>query len=354
MAMVRPRTAIVIILTLLAAAVFSLILLPRWQAKKANSSQTDQSNNLLPLAVSVVKDKVDKLSADREAIWKPQGQPVAPISNSVSIPSSKETKTVESVSSFDTREPKSQIVEEKPRAAVREEQRLVKKQNKIKIESQPQRPEDLEKTPNALKYEKLKSLLRQMHEPRVEAPVGFRNDKPKLSQVLEKETLEQLINERDRQEGKRPPGLEMDRGGVDGTLNRNNFAAPRLPPKADSSADTAMRGGPAAYRHEPTKVTTPVLTTTIATTTSPPVVTTTTTSSPPLTTTMNPVIKDLPSLTRGSAKITPERLPAPAHSSDIYYSLLTAPVYHNLRFSLQYLTWLQTVDPKQVSPTKIL
>ena len=63
-----------------------------------------------------------------------------------------------------------------------------------------------------------------------------------------------------------------------------------------------------------------------------------------------PTIKrqDLPFLTRGSVEIRPERLPPPAHSSDIYISLLTAPRFHDTRVSLQYLTWLQTVDPKQV------
>ena len=58
--------------------------------------------------------------------------------------------------------------------------------------------------------------------------------------------------------------------------------------------------------------------------------------------------QDLPFLTRGSVEIRPERLPPPAHSSDVYISLLTAPKFHDTRISLQYLTWLQTVDPKQV------
>ena len=57
---------------------------------------------------------------------------------------------------------------------------------------------------------------------------------------------------------------------------------------------------------------------------------------------------DLPFLTRGSVEIRPERIPPPANSADIYYSLLTAPKYHDTRISLQYLTWFQTVDPKQV------
>ena len=64
---------------------------------------------------------------------------------------------------------------------------------------------------------------------------------------------------------------------------------------------------------------------------------------------VSPPRQDLPFLTRGLVEIRPERLPSPAHSSDIYYSLLTAPKFHDLRISLQYLTWLQTVDPKQVS-----
>ena len=57
----------------------------------------------------------------------------------------------------------------------------------------------------------------------------------------------------------------------------------------------------------------------------------------------------LPSMKRGSVEIRPERLPPPVHSSDIYISLLTAPKFHDTRVSLQYLTWLQTIDPKQVS-----
>ena len=47
--------------------------------------------------------------------------------------------------------------------------------------------------------------------------------------------------------------------------------------------------------------------------------------------------------------VKPERLPPPANSSDIYISVLTAPVYHDKRFAVQYLTWLQTVDLKNVS-----
>lgn len=57
----------------------------------------------------------------------------------------------------------------------------------------------------------------------------------------------------------------------------------------------------------------------------------------------------LPSMKIGLVEIRPERLPPPDQSSDIYISLLTAPKFHNMRFSLQYLTWLQTIDPKQVT-----
>ena len=75
-----------------------------------------------------------------------------------------------------------------------------------------------------------------------------------------------------------------------------------------------------------------------------------TTASNKLATTKPPNINyDLPFITKGSTEIRPERLPPPTNSSDIYFSLLTAPKFHNLRFSLQYLTWLQTVDAKQVT-----
>ena len=60
-------------------------------------------------------------------------------------------------------------------------------------------------------------------------------------------------------------------------------------------------------------------------------------------------VKDLPSMKRGSVEIRPERLTPPAHSSDIYISLLTAAKFHDDRVSLLYLTWLQTFNPKQVS-----
>ena len=73
-----------------------------------------------------------------------------------------------------------------------------------------------------------------------------------------------------------------------------------------------------------------------------------TTTPPPIAPTTINSRRDLPFLTRGSVEIRPERLPPPAHSSDIYISLLTAPKYHDTRISLQYLTWIQTIDPKQV------
>ena len=55
-----------------------------------------------------------------------------------------------------------------------------------------------------------------------------------------------------------------------------------------------------------------------------------------------------PSLTM-KIEIKPERLAPQLNSTDVYFSLLTAPKYHDSRFSLQYLTWLQTVDPHYVS-----
>ena len=385
MAVLKPRTAIVIVLTISAAAVFSLILLPRWQSTKANSpQQSDQSNvDPRPLAESL-SAKVDKLDADKEAIWSPQGQPEAtksvlstpinpqkPVSKRIGLPHSE---------SFDSQKPKPG----KPKEAERDDgQRLLRKLKEISMESQPQRPEaELDKTPNTLKYERLRSLLGRMHEPHMKGLDDLsRDDKPKLSKILEKEALEELLKKHDNEEGERfetdkgkereiPLRLDTDNkqekerqlmfgmnkghegqrqqkfeGKTDTNLNRNMGPGS---PRSDNSVNTAM-GDPSPYRHkEPTKATTLILTTTIATT-SPPLTTVSSTPPPPPPPPTPNSVKDLPSMKRGSVEIRPERLPPPAHSSDIYYSLLTAPVFHNLRFSLQYLTWLQTVDPKQVS-----
>ena len=62
-----------------------------------------------------------------------------------------------------------------------------------------------------------------------------------------------------------------------------------------------------------------------------------------------PTTSNLPFITiRKGMEIRPERLSPPENSSDIYYSVLTAPPFHNTRFSFQYLTWLQAVNPEQV------
>ena len=44
-----------------------------------------------------------------------------------------------------------------------------------------------------------------------------------------------------------------------------------------------------------------------------------------------------------------ERVELPQDGSDIYISVLTTPGYHDSRLSRQYITWMQTVHPKQVS-----
>ena len=90
-----------------------------------------------------------------------------------------------------------------------------------------------------------------------------------------------------------------------------------------------------------------------------PVLSTASTTTSPInlkfskTSSLSTPVKDLPSMKRGSVEIGPERLPSPAHSSDIYISLLTAAKFHDDRVSLLYLTWLQTFNPKQVSLHKL-
>ena len=426
MAVVKPRTAIVIVLTILAAAVFSLILLPRWQSTKtANSAPpvlepSDQSASVNPKPLSESLAKVDKLEADKEAIWSPhdQGQPGATRKGMPPSPMNPETRKpggIERVgqdhlrrpeSAFDSprktgSEPAGRPGEEAERGGI-DGQRLLRKL-KESVDSQPplhsSSKEPGEKTPNTVKYERLMSLLGRMHDPLVK-PGRDRdlagNDKAKLSKVFAKEALEKLTKKYNNKKGE--SGLEIDKPkepgrdiplllGTDNdpprpgprarerqlmnkvrelegerpqeikpaeantNLNRNNNDN-NMPQRFDSSVNTAM-GNPSPpsdrrHKEKPTTkaATTPVLTTTMATTTPqpPPLTTVAPTTLPPA-----PKALDLPSMMRGSVEIRPERIPPPAHSSDIYYSLLTAPVYHNLRFSLQYLTWLQTVDLKQVS-----
>ena len=417
MAVVKPRTAVVIVITILAAAVFSLVVLPRWRSKTNFPQQSGDQSNAYPKplpAESRGTVEVDKLDADKDAMWSPQGQQVAAKKPPLIV------SEVDRVAGPPPRSDSDRRPEPawKPREAAKDDERPPLNMRNLKeiksIESQPQAApksgpsseeeelDDHEKTPNSLKYERLRSLLGRMHDPIVrmnelEGGDLRRNEKAQLSKKLAKEALEKLAerydndgdripeerfetvdkgkeremplrfepdNERDRAQQVRerqltfgmnkqqkPDGERRQRinGQPDTNVIRNNNKMTGLPLRTDSSDNTQAAMGNPDHREKPTKVKTPALTITTTTTTASPAPTTTvptppaTTHSPP-----NPA-KDLPSMKRGSVEIRPERLPPPADSSDIYYSLLTAPLYHNLRFSLQYLTWLQTVDPKQVS-----
>ena len=411
MAVVKLRTAIVIVITILAAAVFSLVLLPRWRSKANFPQQSGDQSNTYPLpAESRGTAKVDKLDADKDAMWSPQGQQAAakkpsPIDSEVERVAGPPPR-----SGSDRYRPDLEPAGE-PREAAKDDERPPLNMRNLKeiksIESQPQAARksgpsseeelsDHEKTPNALKYERLRSLLGRMHDPIVrmnelEGGDLGRNDKAQLSKKLAKEALEKLAerynNDGDRMPDERfeivdkgkeremplrfEPDNEQDRaqlvrerqltfgmnkqpkpdgerrqrinGQPDTNVIRNNNKMTGFPLRTDDSDNNRAAMGNPDRREKPIKkVITPALTTT-TTVPSPPATTHSSPRTPP-----NPA-KDLPSMKRGSVEIRPERLPPPAHSSDIYYSLLTAPLYHNLRFSLQYLTWLQTVDPKQVS-----
>ena len=421
MAIVKRRTAVVIVITILAATVFSLVVLPRWRSKTNFPQQAGDQSSVYPKplpAESRGTVKVDKLDADKDAMWSPQDQQAAakkppPIDSEVYRVAGPPPR------SDSDRRPEPAW---KPREAAKDDERPPLNMRNLKeiksIESQPQAvPKsgpssekelgDREKTPNALKYERLRPLLGRMHDPIVrmnelEGGDLRRNDKAQLSKKLAKEALEKLSerynndgdgmpderfeivdkgkeremplrfepdNEQDRAQqvkerqltfgmNKQPDGERRQRinGQPDTNVIRYSNKMAGLPLRTDSSDNNWDAMGKPDSREKPTKVTTPALTTTTIATTASPAPTTTVplTTTPPATTHSPPKtppnpVKDLPSMKRGSVEIRPERLPPPADSSDIYYSLLTAPLYHNLRFSLQYLTWLQTVDPKQVS-----
>ena len=405
MAAVRLRTAVVVVLTILAAAVFSLMLLPRLRRAP---DQSEANGAALPAESALTE--VDKPAADKQAMWHPQAQakpeatwtnvlppgkdPVAQrpgvMAERVGLPRSKSFGSPEN----DHPRPAGIPGDQEAPAELGDDGLLLRKLKEISIESRPpqvpQRPNsdklDSEKTPNSVKYERLKSLLGRMHDPHVEGvdrDLGKVDDRPKLTKILAKEAVERLAKKYDNERLERGKGKEREMSLLFGTDNEQERGRGRARErqlmfgtnngqekegerrqKSEGEAGTNLnRNGVVAdwsrkpdshvisavgntHRHEePTKATSPVSTTTMAATTPVP-------SAPPAPLPPAPPpnpVKDLPSMKRGSVEIRPERLPPPAHSSDIYYSLLTAPVYHNLRFSLQYLTWLQTVDPKQVS-----
>ena len=356
----KPRIAVVIVITILAIAVFSLVLLPRWRSKTNFPQQTgDQSNAYTkPLpAESRGTAEVDKLDADKDAMWSPQGQQAA-VKKPRPIDSEVDRVAVPPPRSDSDRRPEPAW---KPREAAKDDERPPLNMSNLKeiksIESQPQAAPksgpsskeelgDREKTPNALKYEQLRSLLGRMHDPIVrmnelEGGDLKRNEKAQLSKKLGKEALEELAerynNDGDGMPDERfeivdkgkeremplrfEPDDERDR--AQQIRERQLTFGMNKQPKPDGERRQRIDGQPDTNVIRNSNKMTGL----------------------PLRTETN----NLPSMKRGSVEIRPERLPPPADSSDIYYSLLTAPLYHNLRFSLQYLTWLQTIDPKQVS-----
>lgn len=317
MALVKPRTAAVIVVTVIVAAVFSLVLLPRWQAARAVNSSQPSTNADQSLA------KLDEPDPGSEAMWNPK-DPSETSEKNVNP----RKPVVESVPDASDRSPNLPPLNVEPKAKPREVLNVLKNDNrKIRVESQPKGAKD--ETPNALKYEKLLKLLRQIHDPQGDDTVDLRNNKPKLSKELEKEALKVLAEEHHQQEG-------WGSDGRDAPPPRGNSMAAPITSRPDGSGtnDRSNEGNPSNRRESSKARTSQALTTTSSPLTTPPP-------------TPNPA-KDLPSMRRGSVVFTPERLPPPANSADIYYSLLTAPAFHNLRFSLQYLTWLQTLDPRQV------
>ena len=273
-AVIKPRTAIIIALTVIAVAVSSLVLLPRWQAAdKEQSSQLSRTNpeslrdQSKPLAAFLNNDEDLQAGAeDREAMWKPPppGHPKAPKKSVLSTPNSRKQKP-------------------QTREVVHVDQTLLQKLNTVNFESRPHDGMNLEENgANTSKYEKLKSLLREPR-PHMEAASGLGNEKPKLPNVLEKVAV--------------------------------GYKASVLTTTSTITSPVSL------FRFtNPSSLLLP----------------------------LSPMNK-LPSMKRGSVEIRPERLPPPAHSSDIYISLLTAPKFHDTRVSLLYLTWLQTINPKQVS-----
>ena len=248
---IKPRTAIIIALTVTAVAVSSFVLLPRWRASKVSRAQHKLFTSRAESSEGSKSDEnvIEAAQDDRVAVWKPPALPRR------------------------DRHPG-------PEPEARKETRLLL-------------------TPNSLRS-KHKFLETR------EAAVDLRGDLGDLQR------------------------LRIHNSGKNDAQNVLQ-AKPRV--------SSAILKKVAIADHKAA----PIQLTTTSTTTSP--VSFKFTDSSSNTSFMN----KLPLMTRGSVKIRPERIPPPAHSSDIYISLLTATKFHETRISLLYLTWLQTINPVQVS-----
>ena len=310
MAAVRTKS-VVVLLSALVAGIFVVTVLPRWRAASTVSGKKQQSK---PSALYIEKVK----AVDKQALWKPRDQ----VANMQAI------------------------------ALASEEHGDSEGLRPGGVESDNIQDQLLNsQVSSLLTVEKFKQLAVLMHQSQ-----GPGNDRKKVVAIprnKEPQSLKSMSDDEDSLKvmgvsGRQPasdfdekqhdspkpaPAYNVERPhrpvmpGTDKIPTRKKES--RSPPRPDSG-DSATRK---KDHYKPTKPPTPALSTTVRMAT------------PHLT-----AATSLPFMvTRGSVEIRPERLPPPAHSSDIYFSLLTASKFHNLRFSYQYLTWLQTVDPKQVT-----
>ena len=309
MAVVKTRSAVVLVLSVLAAGIITVTLFrARWRTDSTVLSKKQQSSSHKPSALYI--EKVEAI--DGQALWRSENQATNRRTN---------TPTYDS---------------QKPSPSYKEPGKDLIDQDGLGLENgQDQLPNSQESAEELSTVEKLEQLVALMHQR--QRLVDVRKEVQSLTMFgdadllkVVKETGRQPDDQEEKQHGSinpLPPASVMKRPGK-GIPTRDKQIQPRL---RSDSGNIAVRDKD-HRRYVPHKPPTLALSTTVTIAT-PHVVAAT----------------SLPFITRGSVEIRPERLPPPAHSSDIYFSLLTAPKFHNLRFSLQYLTWLQTVDPKQVT-----
>ena len=302
MAVVKTRSAVVLVLSVLATGIIKLA---RWRTGSTVLSKKQQSSSpKLPGALYI--DKVEAI--DGQALWRSENQVTNRRTNTHTYDSQKALPSY--------KEPGKELMP-----------------HGLGLENgQDQLPNSQESAAELSSVEKLEQLVALMHQR--QRLVDVRKEVQSLRMFgdadllkVTKETDRQPDDQEEKQHGSiNPlPPASVKRPGK-GISTRDEQLQPPL------SGDIAVRGRKDHRRYVPHKPPTLALSKTVTIATPHVAVTT-----------------SLPFITRGSVEIRPERLPPPAHSSDIYFSLLTAPKYHNLRFSLQYLTWLQTVDPKQVT-----
>ena len=335
MAIVRTmKTPVVVLLTVVLVALLTTTVLPKWRGWVVRAHQQPLSS--MPKEEDSASQMVEK-QVNGGAMWRSRERQIAAAETITPPPSSKhyeEPLQMEMRGNGDKRRNGAEDDGKMERRQMKDQQRtgnLDEIKRLVEEVLTDKKHEDLvdvqgriEKLPDSSAYKELQDLLNKIDA----QPQGLAKNKVQATGIT--------LQMRDR----------IDKLMRQGDIEIDSTSRPDIREKSRDLRDKEpLRFG---KTNRDTNIGSDTVAIDIATIpqAAKSIMTHTTTTTPVSTTSSHGL--DLPFIKKGNVEIRPERLPPPKNSSDIYFSLLTAPVYHNLRFSLQYLTWLQTIDPKQV------